>query len=76
MNPKPERLHTGLALFDLARSVIGGDRSNPVEIVKALADLGLSLVSEEDFAKYLTDAARRRAELAVEILQVEKLGPR
>lgn len=77
MSPQPPPasipLSIGLMLFDLARTIVAGERVDPVEVMRALADIAIQLLPVDQLKTFLDDAARKRDELAVDIAEDAKL---
>ena len=66
---REDLLRQGLSTIDLARSIISGDRPDPLEIARALADLSVQFVSTGTMKVFLDDAAKRRVEAAVDVFE-------
>lgn len=69
-------LQTGLALAELGQSVASGKIPDPVEVIRAMSSVFVTLAPVDDLKAHLEAAARRRQDVIAELAGVAKLGPR
>lgn len=67
-------LGQGLQILALASDVISGRLNDKLELARRLAYLGLDLAPVDDLKGLLTEEARKRDEIAVDIAEDIKFG--
>lgn len=65
-------LQIGLVLLDIGRSVVAGERADPLEVARSIAAVAVQLAPVDQLKGFLDEAARLRAELAADAAEDAK----